>query len=136
MGTKRQSEIVTPAEFLGHEVGADRKLADWPQIVEYFWALSRGSDRIAVTEIGATTEGNPLLMVTIAAPETLTNLDHYREVQAKLSDPRSIKSESEAEALINEGKSVIMVTCSVHATEVGATQMSMLLAHHLATSGM
>src|SRR5437773_12448697 len=38
----------------------------------------------------------------------------------------------EAEKLISEGKSVIAITCSVHATEVAAAQMAMELAYNMA----
>ena len=129
-----KSMLPTPAEHFGHEIGEDRKLADWPQIVDYFHLLDRGSDRIQVQEVGLSTEGNPFLMAIIAAPETLADLEKYRAIQAKLADPRTVKDEAEAAALIAKGKAVILVTCSVHGTEVGATQMSTLLAHHLVTS--
>ena len=33
--------IKTPAEHLGFEVGADRKLAGWPEIVDNHYRLSR-----------------------------------------------------------------------------------------------
>ena len=39
-------------------------------------------------ELGKTTEGRPYIAATIAAPETLRQLDHYREIQARLADPR------------------------------------------------
>ena len=134
--TARRSKSVlpTPAEYFGHEIGEDRKLADWPRIVDYFHLLDAGSDRIQVQEVGKSTEGEPFLMAVIAAPETLADLEEYRAIQAKLADPRTVKDEAEAAALIAKGKAVILVTCSVHGTEVGATQMSTLLAHHLCTS--
>lgn len=129
-----QSVISTPAEFIGHEVGEARKLADWPTVVSYFELLDQHSDRINVTEVGRSTEDNPFLIATISAPDTLADLERYRTIQAKLADPRRIKNADEVESLIATGKSVILVTCSVHGTEVGATQMSMLLAYDLVTS--
>ena len=131
---RSKSVLPTPAEYFGHEIGEDRKLADWPRIVDYFHLLDAGSDRIQVQEVGKSTEGEPFLMAVIAAPETLADLEEYRAIQAKLADPRTVKDEAEAAALIAKGKAVILVTCSVHGTEVGATQMSTLLAHHLCTS--
>ena len=73
-------------------------------------------------------------MTTISSPENLANLDKYREIQRRLADPRTIASEIEAEQLISDGKVIVAVACSIHATEVSATQMSLLLGHHLATS--
>lgn len=128
------SEIVSPAKHLGHEVGADRKLAAWDDIVRYFEILAESSDRVLLSELGKTTEGAPLIMATISAPETLAKLDDYRDIQAKLADPRTIADDDEAEQLIADGKTVALVTCSIHGTEVGATQMSMLVGHRLATA--
>ncbi len=130
----QDSSIPTPRDHLGFEVGADRKLADWPEIVDYFEMLAKSSDRVQLSELGKSTEGAPLIMATISAPETIASLDRYRDIQAKLADPRTIADGDEAESLIAEGKTVVLVTCSIHATEVGATQMSMLVGHRLATS--
>jgi hypothetical protein len=41
-------KIQTPSQFLGFEVGADRKLADYHQIVSYFKYLTSKSPRIQV----------------------------------------------------------------------------------------
>ncbi|MCH7787178.1 MAG: hypothetical protein IIC22_06685, partial [Chloroflexi bacterium] len=69
------SSIISPSEHLGFEVGEDRKLADWPQIVEYFYMLDSASERVRTREIGKTTEGNPFLMAVISSPENLANLE-------------------------------------------------------------
>jgi len=41
----------------------------------------------------------------------------------------------EREEIFAQGKLVIAITCSVHATEIGATQMAVELVHRLATDG-
>ena len=130
---KENDSIPTPAQHLGFEPGEDRKLADWQQLVDYFTLLAEKSDRVKTIEIGRTTEDNPLLLTIISSPENIANLNEYRRIQQRLADPRSI-SDSEANRLISRGKAVVAITCSIHATEVGATQMSPLLAHRLATS--
>jgi hypothetical protein len=71
---------------------------------------------------------------TISSPENLALIERYKAIQHRLADPRTIADEDEADQLIESGKTIVAVTCSIHATEVGATQMSLLLAHHLATS--
>ena len=128
------TSIITPREHLGFDVGEARRLADWPRIVEYFRILNEASDRVDVREIGKTTEGRPFLLCLVSSPGNLANSERLREIQARLADPRTIDDEAEAEALIGEARTVVLVSCSIHSTEVGATQMSMLLAHHLATS--
>ena len=130
-----EKDIRTPKDFLGFEPGEDRRLADWPQIADYFHMLARVSDRVITEDVGKTTEGNPFLMATISSPENLEELDKYRAIQNRLADPRTIGDDAESERFVSGGKVIVAVTCSIHATEVGSTQMSPLLAHHLATSG-
>lgn len=129
---RRKRGFPTPEKHLGFPVGADRQLANWEQIVSYFHKLGELSDRILVEEIGKSTEGRPFLLVTVTASSNHANLDYYRQIQQKLADPRSL-GEEEAEQLIAQGKTICLITCSIHATEVGAAQMSMELAYDLAT---
>ena len=42
------TKIISPEEQLGYRVGVDRKLADWPEIVEYFTGLGRASPRVGL----------------------------------------------------------------------------------------
>ena len=42
----------------------------------------------------------------------------------KLADPRGL-AEGEAETLIRDGKSIVLVTCNIHSTEIGSSQMAM-----------
>ena len=47
--------IPKPEDFFGHQLGADRKLAHWNRIVEYFWELDK-SPMVMVEELGKSTE--------------------------------------------------------------------------------
>ena len=55
-----------------------------------------------------------------------------REIQQALADPRTI-SDQQAEEMISQGRAIVMINCSIHASEVGASQMSLQLAYDLAT---
>lgn len=121
-----------PESWFGHKIGADRQLLDWEKVVSYFRALAASSDKIRVTEYGRSAENRPLIVATIAAPETLHNLDRYREIQRRLADPR-ITSPAQAEALFREGKNVILLTCSIHADEVASTHTAVEFAYRLIT---
>jgi Zinc carboxypeptidase len=124
--------VPTPESHFGHPIGADRKLLDWSGVVSYFQDLAKSSDRIQVKEIGKSAEGRPLIAAWISAPETLKNLDHYRQIQAKLADPRKT-TRAEADELIHEGKAVVMITCSIHATEVASTHTAVEFAYKMLT---
>ena len=126
--------MLKPEEHLGFKVGDDRKLAGWEEIITYFRTLGELSERVVTVEIGRSTKDNPFLMSIISSPENLANLEEYRNLQGKLADPRTVADENEAKNLIERGRVVVAITCSIHASEVGATQMSLLLAHHLAAN--
>lgn len=125
-------QIPKPEDVLGFKVGASRQVADMHQIIDYFQKLGKASDRVLVEEVGETTMGNPFIVAVITSENNHRDLAKYREYQQMLADPRKI-TDQEAEELIEEGKAVVMINCSIHATEIGACQMSMELAYDLAT---
>ncbi len=124
-------EITTPGKFFGFELGADKKIARWDRIVAYFGVLEKESGgRLKVVNMGPTSEGNPFLEVFITSAANMAKLDRYREVNAQLSDPRGL-TEAQARALAGEGKAIIVQSMSMHATEIGGTQMAPELAFDL-----
>ena len=124
--------VPSPESHFGQTMGADHLVLDWDRVVSYFQALEKNSDRIRVAELGKSTEGRPFIAATIAAPDTLRALDHYREIQRRLADPR-LTSESEAEKLAGEGKAVVLITCSIHSTELASTETAVEFAYRLLT---
>ncbi|MGA2145810.1 MAG: M14 metallopeptidase family protein [Bryobacteraceae bacterium] len=124
-------EITPPEKFFGFQLGADKKMARWDKIVEYFGVLEKQSGgRMKVVNMGPTSEGNPFLQVFITSPANLAKLDRYREINARISDPRGL-TEAQAHALVDEGKAIIVQSMSMHATEIGGTQMAPELAYDL-----
>ena len=127
------SRIKTPEEFLGFRVGADRKLAGWDEMVGYFSCLDSQSDRVIVEEIGRSTENLPFILCAISSPDNLRRMDEIRATQQLLSDPSSLCAK-DAAPLFGRARTVVAVTCSIHATEVGGSQMALELAYLLASS--
>ncbi|MFN2452645.1 MAG: M14 family zinc carboxypeptidase [Pyrinomonadaceae bacterium] len=133
--------VPAPEDVLGFRPGDDRKLASWASTVEYFKRLSAASNRVRFEEIGRTTLNAPFVLATISAPENLARLEEYKKIQAQLADPRTIgapqnqaASDRKAKELIARGKTIVLITCGVHSTEVGSYLSSMLIAHRLASS--
>ena len=124
--------VPSPESYFGHPMGADGSVLDWSQVVSYFRAVEAASDQIRVEVLGKSTEGRPFIAATIAAPDTLRNLDRYREIQRRLADPR-LTPEAEADPLIAQGKTVVLITCSIHATELASTQTAVEFAWRLLT---
>ncbi len=133
--------IPSPERHFGHVIGADRTLVDWDGIVEYLQLVGSRSDRVNVREMGKTTLGRPFLLLEIANTQTIANLDRYKSLQQSLyfqdhrpgQDPESVHGDRERQELFNEHKAVVLITATIHSTEVGAAQMSLELVHHLAT---
>jgi zinc carboxypeptidase len=130
----RAQDVPTPLEHFGFEIGADRHLADWGELTAYFERLAQTSARVVVDTLGPTTVGNPFVMLTITSAENQARLDELHDIQMKLADPRTISDDAELEYLLDAGKTVVLITQGIHATEVGASQMSANLAYELASS--
>ncbi len=126
-------EIPSPESFLGHKVGEDRYLAPYPKVVEYFRALGAASERVTVQLAGKSTLGNDMLLVILTSEANQQRLDHYRDIARRLANPDDL-TEEEAQRLIAAGKTIVLVTCTIHSTEVGSTQMAMEFAYDVATT--
>lgn len=126
--------VPSPRDVLGFTPGDDRKVADWKQITDYFGRLNARGGRVRVQTVGTSTLGRPILAAFISSPENIRELDRYREIQRRLADPRLVRDEAERDRLVREGKTVVVVSCSIHSTEIVASQMSMQLAYELASA--
>ncbi|HVF47437.1 MAG TPA: M14 metallopeptidase family protein [Pyrinomonadaceae bacterium] len=127
--------VPAPKDVLGFTPGDDRKLASWNQVLTYFQKLEDTSRRVRFEAIGKTTMDKPFVYATISAPANLKNLEKYKQINAKLADPRTFSSrDAVAKQLIRQGKTIVLITHGIHSTEVGSTLSSMLIAHRLATS--
>lgn len=128
----KSQSIKSPEEFLGYKVGTDYKIADYETISKYFKHLSENSQKIHYEIIGKTSLDADMFMAVISSEENMKNLDKYKSIVKKLSDPRKI-TDDEAKQLAKDGKVVVLVTCNIHSTEIASSQMSMEFAYKLAT---
>ena len=128
---QKPKPIPSPASILGWEPGTDRKLPSWKQVTDYFMALDKASPRVSVRNLGPTTLGRPFLVAFISDSATLVNLPKYQKIQRQLMDPRQRAGATKA-SLIAQGKNVILITSSIHSTEVGGFLTPFVLADRLA----
>ena len=126
----RSSVVPEPASVIGFTPGTDRKLPKWKQVVAYFHAREKASPRIQVHTLGKTTLGRPFIAAFIGDSATIANLTNYREMQLMLADPR-LATASQLADIERDGKLVVLVTSSIHSTEVGGILTPMVLAHKL-----
>ncbi|MFQ5825114.1 MAG: M14 metallopeptidase family protein, partial [bacterium] len=126
-------DIKSPEETFGFQMGADKKLINWQQIVSYFNMLDEHSHRVKLVELGRTTLNRPMIMAIIASEEAIQNLEKYQNIQQQLGRPFELV-DSEAKRLIRDGKLVFIITLNIHSTEIASSQESVELAYELATS--
>jgi len=129
-----QASIPSPKSVLGFTPGDDRTIAGWSQITDYFERLDRTSDRVLVQTLGQSTLKRPLIVAFISARENILALPKYKEIQQLLADPRKISQTLHRDQLLANGKVVVAISCSIHSTEIVASQMSMQFAYELATA--
>jgi hypothetical protein len=121
-----------PDAFAGFPIGSDGNLVRWEGIVDYFAQLDRASDRIAVEELGKTTNGNPFFVAKISSEQNIARLDEIQATQKRIADPRGLTND-EAEEIAWNSPAVVMISGNVHATEIAASQFALELGYYLAT---
>ncbi len=126
--------IPSPKSVLGFTPGDDRTIADWSQITSYFEKLDRASDRVLVQNLGQSTLKRPVIVAFISARENILALAKYKDIQQQLAEPRKISGSMPRERLFADGKVVVAISCSIHSTEIVASQMSMQFAYELANA--
>jgi len=123
--------VPDPAKFLGHIAGAPDTLTYSKDIYAYLRALEKVSPRVRVLTMGKTEEGREMIVALVSAEANLAKLDRFREITAKLADPRRT-TPAEAKALIAEGVPFYWASGSIHSPETGSPEMLMELAYRLA----
>src|SRR6187549_296780 len=87
--------LTSPEKFFGFQMGADRKLANWDKLHEYYQLLAKSSNRVKLVELGKSSEGRPYIALFISSPANLAKLDQLQQINSKFADPREL---SEADA--------------------------------------
>jgi hypothetical protein len=120
--------LPTPEQFFGFQMGADRKLANWDRLLDYYRRLDAGSDRMTLVELGRSSEDRPFIALYISSPANLAALEPLRQNNLRLSDPRGL-SESEARTLARSGRAVVVQSFALHSSEVAAAQTAAEFVH-------
>jgi hypothetical protein len=79
------AQVPTPESHFGFQVGADYKLFNHQQQMDYFQKLDAASDRVLMKEIGKTTLGKPMVVVFISSEDNIKNLEKYRKISEDLA---------------------------------------------------
>jgi len=129
---KAAPHLTSPKEFFGFNIGDDYQLPTYTQIEAYYKKLASESDRLKLEDIGPTTEGRRQYLMIVSSPANMKKLDHYREISEKLAHADGLDDAS-AHALAEEGKAVVWIDGSIHATETPSTDQLVEITWELAS---
>lgn len=124
-------KVPSPDQVIGYVIGTPNKLTYTQDIHRYLRELEKASPRVRTHVIGKSEEGREMLLVVISDEASLEKIDRYREITARLADPRRLE-EKDARKLITEGKAIYWASGSIHSPETGSPEMLMELAYRLA----
>src|SRR5205823_12845014 len=85
--------VPSPLKFLGRIPGAPGEPTYAKDIYRYYEALAKASPRAKFWKIGQTEEGRDQVILAIADEATIKDLDKYKDILARLGDPRNITDE-------------------------------------------
>jgi len=122
-----------PDEYFMKKIGEDRTLIHYNGIVKYMKYLGDNSPRIKTVNEGMSTRGNPMILSFISSEKNIKNLDELIQLNKKLANPDRMKR-MDMNLCISGGKVFILITGTIHSTEIASAQMMMLLAHKYAVS--
>ncbi len=126
--------VPTPEKFLGHIIGAPNILDKSEQCAAYLRLLEKNSPRVKVVSMGPSEEGREMVVAFVSDEANISRLARLKEINGLLGDPRKLKDDKAADALIAEDVPMYWATGGMHAPETGPPEMLMELAYRLAVS--
>src|ERR1051325_1332960 len=125
-------KVPSPEKVLGYAVGTPNKLTYTKDLYRYYRELAAASPRVRVfVAPEKSEEGREQMLVVVSDEANLAKLDRYKEINAKLADPRHL-THAEAQTLVAEGKPFYWASGSIHSPETGSPEMLMEMAYRLA----
>ena len=85
------ASVPSPLKFFGYVPGEPGHLTYHEEIVKYYEALEKASPRVKLFRVGKSEEGRDMVALAIADEATIKQLDKYKEITAKLTDPRKLQ---------------------------------------------
>ena len=122
--------VPTPASIIGHPLGATAVRYD--ALVRYLHTLAETSDRVTLQSYAQTHEGRALYYLTITSPTNHARLEQIKAKNAKLADPRKLKSKSEGDGIVKTMPAVAWLAYNIHGDELPSTDAAMTVAYLLA----
>ncbi|MDR9364485.1 MAG: M14 family metallopeptidase [Balneolaceae bacterium] len=122
------SQITSPAEFLGYELGDEYTLHS--EVVRYFQHLDEESDKLTLHKYGETYEGRGLYYALITSEENQESIDEIRNTNLRLANPDEL-GEEERSQMIAEQPVLVWLSYNVHGNEPSSSESAMQTAYRM-----
>ncbi|TDI77812.1 MAG: peptidase M14 [Bacteroidetes bacterium] len=124
--TSYNSDIPTPEEIIGHQIGTRHTLPY--QVEAYFRAVAAVSDRVIFNVYAQSYEGRNLIHAIVTSPSNHSRLSDIKQANKRLSDdPDNVSKEDMAHMPV-----VVYQGYSIHGNEASGTEAAVLYLYHLA----
>jgi Zinc carboxypeptidase len=122
--------VPSPLKFFGRIPGKPGELTYAKDIERYYEALAKASPRAKFWKMGTTEEGRDIIVLAIADEATIKDLDKYKDMAARLGDPRKTTPE-QAKELFHTAKPIYWMNSGIHSPETGGPECLIELAFRL-----
>lgn len=123
-GAQLQGTILSPADFLGFEIG-DRAIRHSEAIL-YFRYLGNHSDRAEYAQYGATPAGGELFRLVISDPGNLRKMPELKDRLDRIS-----RNAEHSAALVESTPAVAWMGYGIHGDELASSDAAVMLAFRL-----
>lgn len=124
--------VPSPDKILGYPIGTPNRLTYTKDQYRYYRELAKTSPRVKTFIAPEKSEqGREQMLIVVSDEENLAKLARYKEITAKLGDPRKLTDDL-AKQLVSEGKAIYWASGSIHSPETGSPEMLMEMAYRLA----
>lgn len=127
-GIDYDSNITSPDEFLGYELGNEYSLHS--DVVRYFKQLDEESDKLTLHKYGETYEGRGLYYAVITSEENQASIDEIRNTNLSLADPDELGDE-ERNQILGEQPVSVWLSYNVHGNEASSSEAAMQTAYRM-----
>ena len=129
-GCTYELSVPDPTSVLGYPLGT--RPATYNETWSYFQTLGNRCKNVRLYTYGETHEGRKLILLVISSPENMARLDSIKEKIGKLTDPRKLQNEEEAQAILEKTPAVAWLAYSIHGDELSSTDAAIWVAYQLA----
>ncbi|WP_235297462.1 M14 family zinc carboxypeptidase [Portibacter marinus] len=121
------SDIPSPADFLGYQLGEELTL--YAHVEQYIKEVASLSERVDIAEYGETYEGRKLYRLVISSEENMQNIEDIRQSNLRIMDPVNHPDVS-----IEDAPVFMSFSYNIHGNETSSTEAAMQVIYRLAAA--